>query len=1676
MSSNYIAEFPEDISNVLANNQMYDSPELIAAGNGLARLFGGRSMDELPPTYREFLHKILYAVANSYGDTLGLMNVGNMFMNMQQAVMAGTRGGGGGYSSLPSSLLGVTPGSSLQLMQKANLLTSLAKQFYFNDDGTVNLDNTQGMSSEVFSAFAADAARFVPQRVQNPVRVTAQVDKGSGIEGIEKAYKELQDKGGVLTYSQTEFLSQLKRYKELRKGKGDWKKKLDEELTGIDRELDGTPVEGEDGIQDSALLQKIERIKDKLGKRAEGAKTIGDLRKIIEETDKLREGGVYKTEDGQTITYTREDIERLERIGKGGKPEPILKRYGERGTANLRGEGEEYIARSSYGADRRVSQGLEGTIEEAIKDGVNKNQVRIRELADIARKTSVYEDTVERIERERRRRESDYVSIAGNEEEVEGIRSDIATLKQAEQNPAVSEERRETLKKNREKLEELLERQEAKLQTQREEVNTEARKRLVGKELKEEKVAGVEVGRSKITEEDFATISNRVATRDVSAELESKQQTQSAESEIDRQKLLYYQQYKEQAEKFRQGLLEEFNVIRQETLAGNTGKAQEHFNKLKEGLGISDTNVRTIADLQEKVKSMGVEDIPAYIVKRVEELNEKGGEVSAASQNVEDEGVITYKSEEGKTGADAIISLLKKGKEAGTLDTTQADAIRLASIARKTKVYEMALNKYEEEKKKEAASRGEDYRTLAELRQDIKDAEAETFESSEVGKKDYKNEEERKKARDDWDRQRKVNIASYQESIDKITEEFKNNVVRNNVRGTKIAASLNYGGTGVNLGADVIRSEDIPIIEDLMSGRNFETKLGSKDYNARLQAAWALNAKNIRKLEEIFETTDYGEIKGYADKLGLGEIADPANAAKLTERLEHAKVLSQTGNRTISSVLNEQSTIVAYLRELFGGKENISQDMIMGIQDIGELAEASRRERGGIGPTRSQATAGAIKAIGGFLDRQGSAYTMATYALNHSDAISLSDEGRERLQGLVDKVRNANTYEDKESALREVQLAVQNMGLMNLYKYVQAAGAEGGLDIAEQRSGVTLSHNLLTYFQDMDLEAGNLRFQDEQSREFFRKLKSGGKGSQEATQMIQDIFGTNGVDREIMAATVEDIDTDRAEALIEDQKRTMRSQGMSEEDIAKSEKNLRAWLSSGRDMRKLLLATVDNEQAGASYTTNSQQARVRSRKMEEAYKELLNPEAPEGTKQGMVKDFFKGMLEGLSGKQWSEKETAGREVAEAIQEGKQEEIAYDETGQLTEKGVEYLNSKVNETGMLVMDITDETGEQALKNKDILSRTITGPGGEAIPLWKAMNYTSLEEAEQKAHGQSLLEGIRNLQTRYGQNATALGDNRHLAIQQHFQMRHRQSAYNIESRQLQRQEDIRELLKDKFGAQNVEFDKNGNISLIETSEGGEVTGKDLQVYLDEAKKDDDVRRLLSSNTGEDGSDFREVADLVGRGRAVNFSQGVAKTKNSWDKLSQEEQAEWGNKANFDLHRIMINNLEATYGTMSDTEKASAMTEFNRLAQNDATLEKWRRGEDESNEDYWKRIQKGPREVLAQALRGVHFDGANSQSFQVSEQLMKYLDDEYTTATGEQPLTTYTVKDGKVIKTGTENINMDEVKTGSMGDSNLGGGTGVLALGNQIMGILTQIFSKLNNIAPGNVVNSNLANQNG
>lgn len=223
------ANASQDMFDRVANQNTWDSPSTSGLLNVVANMFGAQSIEDLPPFFQTVAQMLVFAGVNNYGDQLGIMNQGNMFANMHQAVLASgpieSRGLAGADGKNP--YLGTTTGPGAKSVQMADILTRIAAKNYFNEDGSTNDDATQGMSGQMYTGYAAGVMKergiqpgdiltaVAPDKGAKALYDTASKAVAQGASQDSDQYKSMIDIARV-TERREELMSQHKEYATLR--------------------------------------------------------------------------------------------------------------------------------------------------------------------------------------------------------------------------------------------------------------------------------------------------------------------------------------------------------------------------------------------------------------------------------------------------------------------------------------------------------------------------------------------------------------------------------------------------------------------------------------------------------------------------------------------------------------------------------------------------------------------------------------------------------------------------------------------------------------------------------------------------------------------------------------------------------------------------------------------------------------------------------------------------------------------------------------------------------------------------------------------------------------------------------------------------------------------------------------------------------------------------------------------------------------------------------------------------------------------------------------------------------------------------------------------------------------------------------------------------------------------
>lgn len=280
---------------VVANQQQYSSNQVSGMADVIAKLFGVQSASDMPPEWQGIIRQIAYAVSNNYGDQLGLLNQGNMFANIHQAILTQ---GGLESRDVGGSLLGVSYGSSVKSVQVADILTKIAGDFYSTKGGAEKIDNTHGMSGRLFEGFAAgvmkdrgikegDIQTVISRKGAEGMKSTLDEARKAGADTDSDQYKALVDVYRV-TREREKQSQQTDEYKEIQK--------IEEGLKKFE------------GVDESELTSEQKAERDELNRQLSTKRR--DMNRKVDEALK------GKTIEGETIdgqkygakTITEEDL------------------------------------------------------------------------------------------------------------------------------------------------------------------------------------------------------------------------------------------------------------------------------------------------------------------------------------------------------------------------------------------------------------------------------------------------------------------------------------------------------------------------------------------------------------------------------------------------------------------------------------------------------------------------------------------------------------------------------------------------------------------------------------------------------------------------------------------------------------------------------------------------------------------------------------------------------------------------------------------------------------------------------------------------------------------------------------------------------------------------------------------------------------------------------------------------------------------------------------------------------------------------------------------------------------------------------------------------------------------------------------------------------------------------
>lgn len=140
-----------ELFNQAGNQAQYSGNQTTAIANMMAQMFGVSRIEDLPPAQQNQARQVASAIMNTYGDQMGMLNQGNLFANVHQGILAS--------GSIPStnsrgSLLGMASGAGARSMQSANIVSQVAGNYFAGKNGAPKLENTHGMSGQLFSGLA----------------------------------------------------------------------------------------------------------------------------------------------------------------------------------------------------------------------------------------------------------------------------------------------------------------------------------------------------------------------------------------------------------------------------------------------------------------------------------------------------------------------------------------------------------------------------------------------------------------------------------------------------------------------------------------------------------------------------------------------------------------------------------------------------------------------------------------------------------------------------------------------------------------------------------------------------------------------------------------------------------------------------------------------------------------------------------------------------------------------------------------------------------------------------------------------------------------------------------------------------------------------------------------------------------------------------------------------------------------------------------------------------------------------------------------------------------------------------------------------------------------------------------------------------------------------------------
>ncbi len=185
----------QSMLDIIANQSQYNSNQVNGMANVIAKYFGVAGLKDLPKGMQDVIKQGMYVLSNNYGDKMGILNQGNLFANMHQAILSG---GPMRSSGLGGNLISSASGAGARSVQMADIMTKVAGDYFATKDGAERISNTHGMSSQLFEGYAAGVMR---ERGINDDDIKTVVSKGRGAESLRKTLAEAK-KNGVDTNSQ----------------------------------------------------------------------------------------------------------------------------------------------------------------------------------------------------------------------------------------------------------------------------------------------------------------------------------------------------------------------------------------------------------------------------------------------------------------------------------------------------------------------------------------------------------------------------------------------------------------------------------------------------------------------------------------------------------------------------------------------------------------------------------------------------------------------------------------------------------------------------------------------------------------------------------------------------------------------------------------------------------------------------------------------------------------------------------------------------------------------------------------------------------------------------------------------------------------------------------------------------------------------------------------------------------------------------------------------------------------------------------------------------------------------------------------------------------------------------------------------------------------------------------